>query len=52
VFEQLLDEGLLEMIRENRTRDVDALLKDVLGNGYTWKELMRVDELSGSLASA
>jgi hypothetical protein len=52
VFEQLLDEGLLEMIRENRTRDVDGLLKDVLGNGYTWKELMRVDELSGSLASA
>ncbi|MES0349492.1 MAG: bifunctional precorrin-2 dehydrogenase/sirohydrochlorin ferrochelatase [Desulfobacteria bacterium] len=52
VFELLLDEGLLEMIRENRTRDVDALLKDVLGNGYTWKELMRVDELSGSLASA
>ena len=52
VFEQLLDDGLLEMIRDNRTRDVDGLLKDVLGNGYTWKELMRVDELSGSLASA
>jgi precorrin-2 dehydrogenase/sirohydrochlorin ferrochelatase len=39
VFEQLLDDGLLEMIRDNRTRDVDGLLKDVLGNGYTWEEL-------------
>jgi precorrin-2 dehydrogenase/sirohydrochlorin ferrochelatase len=45
-FEQLLDAGLLEMIRENRTRDVDALLNDVLGRGYTWKELMEVDQRS------
>jgi precorrin-2 dehydrogenase/sirohydrochlorin ferrochelatase len=52
MFEQLLDEGLLGMIRENRTQDVDGLLKDVLGKGYTWKELMRVHELSGDLASA
>jgi precorrin-2 dehydrogenase/sirohydrochlorin ferrochelatase len=45
MFEQLLDEGLLEMIRENRTQDADGLLKDVLGNGYTWKELMRTDQV-------
>ncbi len=40
MFETLLDEGLLDMIRENRTQDVDSLLKDVLGKGYTWKELI------------
>lgn len=51
-FEQLLDEGLLDMIRDNRTRDVDSLLKDVLGKGYTWKELMEADRRSGNLASA
>ena len=39
-FERLLDEGVLEMIRKNRTRDVDGLLNDVLGEGYGWSELM------------
>ena len=46
MFERLLDEGLLEMIRKNRTQDVDGLLKDVLGKGYTWKELMGIDQVS------
>lgn len=45
MFERLLDEGLLEMIREDRTQDVDGLLKDVLGKGYTWKEMMKEDYL-------
>ncbi len=40
-LERLLDDGLLEMIRDNRTNDVDGLLKVVLGKGYTWKELMK-----------
>jgi precorrin-2 dehydrogenase/sirohydrochlorin ferrochelatase len=40
MFERLLDEGLLEMIRENRTREVDDLMEDVLGKGYTWNDLM------------
>jgi precorrin-2 dehydrogenase/sirohydrochlorin ferrochelatase len=39
-FERLLDEGVLEMIRKNRTQDVDGLLNDVLGEGYGWSELM------------
>ena len=41
MFEQLLDEGLLEMIRDNRIKDVDSLLHNVLGKGYIWKELVR-----------
>lgn len=40
LFCRLLDEGLVEMIREDRVDDVDALLKKVLGNGYTWKDLV------------
>jgi precorrin-2 dehydrogenase/sirohydrochlorin ferrochelatase len=40
MFERLLDEGLLEMIRDNRVKDVDFLLTNVLGKGYTWKELI------------
>jgi len=40
MFERLLDEGLLEMIRKNRIKDVDGLLKDVLGKAYGWNELM------------
>jgi precorrin-2 dehydrogenase/sirohydrochlorin ferrochelatase len=41
MFERLLDQGLLEMIRDNRIKDVDSLLHNVLGKGYIWKELMR-----------
>ncbi len=35
MFERLLDQGLLQMIREKRAQDVDALLKEVIGEGYT-----------------
>ena len=42
-FERLLDEGLLEMIREERTQEVSTLLQDALGEGYSWEELMRTD---------
>ena len=38
MFERLLDEGLLEMIRDNRIKDVDSLLNDVLGKAYGWNE--------------
>jgi precorrin-2 dehydrogenase/sirohydrochlorin ferrochelatase len=41
LFERLLDEGLLEMIREDRIEDVDHLLEAVLGGGYRWKDLMK-----------
>jgi len=34
LFEQLLDAGLLTMIREKRYEDIDALLYEVLGQGY------------------
>jgi len=43
-FEHLLDEGLLEMIREERTREVSALVQDVLGEGYTWEGLIKNDQ--------
>jgi len=34
LFEQLLDAGLLALIRENRYGAIDALLVEVLGQGY------------------
>jgi precorrin-2 dehydrogenase/sirohydrochlorin ferrochelatase len=46
MFERLLDGGLLEMIRENRLKDVDALLTDVLGQGFERNELMKLAEIS------
>jgi precorrin-2 dehydrogenase/sirohydrochlorin ferrochelatase len=45
MFERLLDEGLLEMIRDNRIKDVDYLLIDVLGKAYGWNELMGKDKV-------
>jgi precorrin-2 dehydrogenase/sirohydrochlorin ferrochelatase len=41
LFQRLLDEGLQLMIRDGRTQDVDVLLNEVLGKGYTWKELLK-----------
>lgn len=40
LFQQLLDGGLLEMIRDNRIDDADRMLKVMFGDGYQWKELM------------
>ncbi|MBW2019362.1 MAG: bifunctional precorrin-2 dehydrogenase/sirohydrochlorin ferrochelatase [Deltaproteobacteria bacterium] len=44
MLERLLDEGLLVMIRDNRIQDIDNLLKDVLGEGYTWEALMKIEQ--------
>jgi len=33
-FEELLDAGLLEMVRQDRTENIDAKLKEVLGEEY------------------
>ena len=41
LFEQLLNSDLVGMIQENRTDDINALLFDILGEGYRFEELMR-----------
>ena len=51
MFERLLDEGLLEMIREDRTQDIDALLKDVLGEEYKREELTKADQVPDRLGA-
>ncbi len=40
LFEQLIDRGLLGLIRAGEPDAIDALLLDVLGPGYLFKELM------------
>jgi len=40
VFVHLLDRGLLDMIRESQTGDIDGLLEEILGEGFIWEELM------------
>jgi precorrin-2 dehydrogenase/sirohydrochlorin ferrochelatase len=44
IFERILDAGLLEMIREERTEEATALLQELLGEGYSWDGLMRTDQ--------
>ncbi len=39
LFERLLNDGLLDMIRENRTGEADQLLVSVLGKDYTCEGL-------------
>ena len=40
-LERLLDDGLLDRIRDHRIEDVDTSLSGVLGDEYTWDTLMK-----------
>ena len=40
LFEQLLDTGLLDMIREEKTAEINALLLKTIGKGYIIDELL------------
>jgi len=47
-FEELLDAGLLEMVRQDRTENIDAKLKEVLGEEYNLQSLMEVEQLKSN----
>jgi precorrin-2 dehydrogenase / sirohydrochlorin ferrochelatase len=40
LFERIIAGKLLEMIRENRLAEIDVLLLEILGKGFTFRELM------------
>ena len=40
LFEKLILAGLLDLIKENRPDEIDALFLDVLGEGYRYHELI------------
>jgi precorrin-2 dehydrogenase/sirohydrochlorin ferrochelatase len=40
LFEQLIDAGILDMLREQQIAAVDNLLQDVLGERFTYSRLM------------
>ena len=41
LFEQLINSDLIDLIREKKEEDINALLLRVLGEGYLFEELMR-----------
>jgi len=41
LFEQLINSDLSVMIQAGKTEEIDALLFDILGEGYNFEELMR-----------
>ncbi len=41
LFEQLINSDLIVMIQAGKTEEIDALLFDILGEGYNFEELMR-----------
>ena len=41
LFEQLINSDLIVMIQAGKTEEIDALLFDILGKGYDYKELMQ-----------
>lgn len=40
LFNQLIDSGLLSMIRDDRKKDINSLLLKILGEGYEFEELL------------
>lgn len=40
LFEELIHNGLLEMVKHNQVSNIDRLLAQVLGPGYTYADLM------------
>ena len=43
LFERLIKAGLLDMIGENSTADIDRLLSEVLGPGYRYDTLVKME---------
>ena len=41
LFEQLIDSNLIALIQEGKTEDINALLFEILGDGYRFEELMQ-----------
>jgi precorrin-2 dehydrogenase/sirohydrochlorin ferrochelatase len=41
LFEQLIDADLIALIEKDKTAEIDALLFEILGEGYKFKELMQ-----------
>jgi len=41
LFEQLISKGLIELIRDRKTTDINHLLFEILGEGYIFDELMK-----------
>ena len=41
LFEQLISRGLIELIRDRKTTDINHLLFEILGDGYIFAELMK-----------
>jgi len=41
LFEQLINSDLIGMIQENKNNDINALLFDILGEGFKFEELMK-----------
>lgn len=39
LFEQLINKGLVEMIKDSRNKDINLLLHEILGEGYIFEEL-------------
>jgi len=40
LFETMINAGLLDLVRENETEQIDTLLREVLGKGYRYHELI------------
>ncbi len=40
LFEKLINSGLIDLIKNNRTEDINRLLDEILGSGYDYETLM------------
>ncbi len=47
LFEKLITAGLLDLIKADQTEQIDALLREVLGKGYWYHELVKHPGIEG-----
>jgi len=43
LFEQLINRGLVDMVRNNDKERINSLLLEIFGEGYRFEELMKAD---------
>lgn len=43
IFNRIIKSGIIDLIRDEKTEDINILLQDILGDGYDYDDLMELD---------
>jgi precorrin-2 dehydrogenase/sirohydrochlorin ferrochelatase len=43
IFNRIIQSGIIDLIRDEKTEDINTLLRGILGNGYDFDDLMELE---------